>query len=194
MKADLQRQWRQLRQQWQANPRLRILAAVVAAILLFSVLQNLHQMQSQARQETQRQWQRLQDVRQLSQEQHWQEYAEHSEAALQQLQQQLWHADSEGQAQAQLRDLLQQSLNRHGLSAVRINVTSLPDEQGEFLQVRADLNGDYQPGAWQDFLYELTRHKPRLMIESDNINRTNENRNLYRLGLHAWFVFSEDES
>lgn len=191
MKADLQRQWRQVRQQWQANPRLRVLAAVVAAILLFSVLQALHQQQSQARQEAQRQWQRLQDVRQLSQEQHWQEYAQHSEAALQRLQQQLWRAASEGQAQAQLRDLLQQALNRHGLSSVRINITSLLDEQGELLQVRADLNGDYLPGAWQDFLHELAHHSPRLIIEHDGINRTNARRNLYRLGLHAWFVIGE---
>lgn len=192
MKADLQRQWRQLQQQWHANPRLRILAAVVVAILLFSVLQHLHQQQGQARQEAQRQWQRLQDVRQLSQEQHWHAYAEQSQAALQQLRQQLWHAASEGQAQAQLRDRLQQALNRHGLSAIRINITSLPDEQGELLQVRADLNGDYQPGAWQDLVHELAQHTPRLIIEHDSVNRTNARRNLYRLGLHAWFVIGEE--
>lgn len=192
MKTDLQRQWRQLRQQWQANPRLRILAAVVVAILLFSVLQHLQQQQNQARQEAQRQWRRLQDVQQISQEQHWHEYAEHSQSALQQLRQQLWHAASEGQAQAQLRDLLQQALNRHGLSAIRINITSLPDEQGELLQVRADLNGDYQPGVWQDLLYELGHHVPRLIIEHDSVNRTNTRRNLYRLGLHAWFVIGEE--
>lgn len=192
MKADVQRQWRQLQQQWQANPRLRILAAVVVMILLFSVLQHLHQMQGQARQEAQRQWQRLGDVQQLSQEQHWHEHAEQAQAALLQLRQQLWHAASEGQAQAQLRDLLQQALNRHGLSAIRINVTSLPNEQGDLLQVRADVNGDYKPGAWQDLVYDLAQHTPRLIIEHDSVNRTNARRHLYRLGLHAWFVIGEE--
>ncbi|MGN5519556.1 GspMb/PilO family protein [Halopseudomonas sp. Lyrl_26] len=192
MKTDLQRQWRQLRQQWQANPRLRLLAAVVVLILLFSVLQHLHQIQSQARQDAQRQWQRLGDVQQLSQEQHWQQHAEQTQAALQELKQQLWHAASEGQAQAQLRDLLQQALNRHGLSAIRINVTSLLNEQGDLLQVRADVNGDYQPGAWQDLMHDLAQHTPRLIIEHDSVNRTNARRHLYRIGLHAWFIIGEE--
>ena len=188
MKADMQRQWQQVRQQWRDNARLRVLAAVVVAILLFSFLQHLHQLQSEAKQDALRQWQRLQDVTQLSRESHWQEYAEQSEGALAQLQARLWHAESEGQAQAQLRDLLQQMLSKHGLTAMRINITSLPDEDSGLVQVRADLNGDYLPGAWQDFVFELSRHSPAVVIEHDSVNRTNAARNLYRLGLHAWFV------
>lgn len=66
MKSELHHQWQQLRRQWQANPRLRVLGAVVALILLFSLLQNLYLVQSKAQQESVRQWQRLQEVRQLS--------------------------------------------------------------------------------------------------------------------------------
>src|SRR5690554_7138859 len=76
MKADLQQQWQQARQQWQSNPRLRLLAGVVVLILIVSVLQGLHQTQVEARQQARQQWQRLQDVRQLSQESHWHDYAE----------------------------------------------------------------------------------------------------------------------
>src|SRR5690606_228306 len=104
VKADMQRQWQQVRQQWRDNARLRVLAAVVVAILLFSFLQHLHQLQSEAKQDALRQWQRLQDVTQLSRESHWQEYAEQSEGEMEQLHARLWHAESEGQAQAQLRD------------------------------------------------------------------------------------------
>lgn len=192
MKADLQQQWQHLRQQWQDNPRLRILAAVVALILLFSLLQSLYQLQNQARQDSLRQWQRLQDVRQLSQEHHWQDYAAHTTQALQQLEQQLWHAVSEGQAQAKLRDVLQQALNRNGLQAIRINITSLPTEDGDLLQVRADLSGDYFAGPWHDFIHELTTQPSAILIEYDDINRTNKRRNHYRLGLHAWFVLDEE--
>lgn len=191
MRTDLYRQWLELRQQWYANPRLRILAAVVIVIMLISGLQGLQQLQRQAKQEAYRQWQRLEDVRQLSQEGHWQGYAQHATQVLQQLQQQLWHADSEGQAQAKLRDTLQQALNRNGLQALRINITSLPSSEMSLLQVRADLSGDYLPTAWQNFIHELSVHQPKLIIEHDGINRINAKRNLYRLSLHGWFVIGE---
>lgn len=192
MKAELQHQWQHLRQQWHDNPRLRILAAVVVLILLLSLLQSLYQLQSKAQQDSLNQWQRLQEVRQLSQEQHWQDYAVHATQALEQLEQQLWHAASEGQAQAKLRDVLQQALNRNGLEAGRINITSLPAEDGELLQVRAELSGDYLPGAWQEFIHELTRQQTAILIEYDSINRTDQRRNHYRIGLHAWFVLGDD--
>lgn len=192
MKADLQRQWQQIRQQWHDNPRLRIMAAVVVVILLVSLLQSLHQLQSAARQDSQRHWQRLQDVRQLSEEHYWQDYAMHTSEAMQQLEQQLWHAASEGQAQAQLRDVLQQALNQHGLKAARINITSLPTDDGDLLQVRADLSGDYHAGPWHEFIHTLVSHPHAILIEQDSINRTNRRRNHYRLGLHAWFVLGEE--
>lgn len=192
MKADLHKQWQHMRQQWQDNPRLRILAAVVVVILLVSLLQSLHQLQGKARQDSQRQWQRLQDVRQLSQEHHWQDYAAHTTQALNQLEQRLWHAASEGQAQAQLRDVLQQTLNRHGLKADRINITSLPTDDGELLQVRADVSGDYHAGPWQEFVHEVSTRQPAIFIEHDSINRSNPRRNHYRIGLHAWFVLGEE--
>lgn len=192
MKSELHHQWQQLRRQWQANPRLRVLGAVVALILLFSLLQNLYLVQSKAQQESVRQWQRLQEVRQLSQEQHWQDYAVQAAQALERLEQQLWHAESEGQAQAKLRDVLQQALTRNGLEASRVNITSLPAEEGSLLQVRAELSGDYLPGAWQEFVHDVTHQNTAILIEFDNINRTNKRRNHYRLGLHAWFVLGED--
>lgn len=192
MKTELHHQWHQLRRQWNANPRLRILAAVVALILLFSLLQNLYQLQNKAQQESLRQLQRLQEVRQLSQEQHWQDYAVQAAQALERLEQQLWHAQSEGQAQAKLRDVLQQALTRNGLEASRVNITSLPAEEGSLLQVRAELSGDYLPGAWQEFVHDVTHQNTAILIEFDNINRTNKRRNHYRLGLHAWFVLGED--
>lgn len=192
MKSELHQQWQQLRRQWQANPRLRVLGAVVALILLFSLLQNLYLVQSKAQQESVRQWQRLQEVRQLSQEQHWQDYAVQAAQALERLEQQLWHAESEGQAQAKLRDVLQQALTRNGLEASRINITSLPTDEAGLLQVRAELSGDYLPGAWQEFVHDVTHQDTAILIEFDNINRTNKRRNHYRLGLHAWFVLRED--
>lgn len=193
MKADLQQQWQQARQQWQSNPRLRLLAGVVVLILIISVLQGLHQTQVEARQQARQQWQRLQDVRQLSQESHWHDYAEHAQQAHAALQQQLWQADSDGQAQAKLRDIIQQALKQNGLAAQRVNVTSLPAEREGWLQVRADINGEYLPGAWQDFLYQLSQHQPRLIIEQESVNRSNR-RPQFRLGLHAWFVISGEES
>lgn len=187
MGLKLQQQWQQLQQQWQANPRLRVLAAVVVLILLISLLQSFQQWQNQAKQESQRHWQRLQDVKQLSQESYWHQHALEAQQALQQLEQKLWHADSEGQAQAKFRDVLQQALNRHGLSSNRISLTSIPTDDGRLLQVRANLAGDYQAGPWQEFVFDVTHQYPAIYVENDSINRTNQRRNSYRLSMHAWF-------
>ena len=185
--------WQQLQEQWQSNPRLRLLLAVVAVILLIALLQHLHQAQHDAHTEAQKQWQRLSDVQQLSAVEYWAERAEQSQQAAESLNTYIWRAASEGQAQAQLRDVLQRYLNEHGLETIRINISAVPSDTIGVLQVRADLSGTYLPGAWQDFVYSLLRHRPQILIEHDSVNRTNTKRNLYGLSVHAWFTI-EGES
>ena len=113
--------WRQLQEQWQSNPRLRILLGVVVFILVVTLLQALHQARHNAYLEAQKQWQRLGDVQQLSSVEHWAQRAEQGQQALDALNKHIWRASSEGQAQAQLRDVLQRYLNEHGLDTIRIN-------------------------------------------------------------------------
>lgn len=184
--------WQQLQEQWQGNPRLRLLLAAVAVILVVALLQNLHQAQQNAHAEAQKQWQKLGDVQQLSAVEHWAGRAESGQQAVETLNKHIWQASSEGQAQAQLRDVLQRYLNEQGLDTLRINVTAVPSDTIGLLQVRADLSGTYVPGAWQDFVYSLLEHRPQILIEHDSVNRTNSNRNLYRLSVHAWFTISEE--
>ena len=184
--------WRQLQEQWQSNPRLRILLGVVVFILVVTLLQALHQARHNAYLEAQKQWQRLGDVQQLSSVEHWAQRAEQGQQVLDSLNQHIWQASSEGQAQAQLRDVLQRYLNEHGLDTIRINVTAVPSDTVGFLQVRADLSGTYLPGAWQDFVYSLLKYRPQILIEHDSVNRTNANRNIYRLSVHAWFIIRDE--
>ncbi len=184
--------WQQLQEQWHSNMRLRILLGVVALIVVVTMLQSLHQAQHSAYLEAQKQWQRLGDVQQLSSVEHWAQRAEQGQQVLDSLNQHIWQASSEGQAQAQLRDVLQRYLNEHGLDTIRINVTAVPSDTVGFFQVRADLSGTYLPGAWQDFVYSLLQYRPQILIEHDSVNRTNANRNIYRLSVHAWFIISEE--
>lgn len=185
--------WRQLQEQWQSNPRLRILSACVAAILVFAMLQSLHQAREDARNEAQKQWQRLGDVKQLSAVEYWAERAEQGQQVIESLQKNIWQASSEGQAQAQLRDVLQRYLKEQGLEVTRMNVTAVPSDNVGLLQIRADISGTYIAGAWQDFVQRILEHRPQILIEHDSVNRTNANRSLYQLSVHAWFTI-EDET
>lgn len=184
--------WQQLQEQWRSNPRLRMLLAAVAAILLFSVLQNLHQARQDARMEAQKQWQRLGDVQQLSAVEYWAERAEQGQEIVESLHSHIWKASSEGQAQAQLRDVLQRYLKEQGLDVTRMNVTAVPSDSVDLLQIRAEISGTYVPGAWQDFVYRVLEHRPKVLIEHDSVNRANKNRSLYRLSVHAWFTIKEE--
>lgn len=188
----MKEQWQQLQEQWRSNPRLRILLAAVAAILMFAVLQSLHQARQDARAEAQKQWQRLGDVKQLSAVEYWAERAEQGQAVVGSLQKHIWQASSEGQAQAQLRDVLQRYLKEQGLEVTRMNVTAVPSDSVGMLQIRADISGTYIPGAWQNFVYRLLEYRPQILIEHDSVNRTNKNRSLYQLSVHAWFTIQEE--
>jgi hypothetical protein len=178
----------QLQQEWQTNKRLQIIAGAAALLFIIWVHVQLDNWRDARATSAHAAQVRLMDMRQVAGEHFWPERAAEAEAAAQSARQQLWQARSEGEAQALLRDWLEQQARTQGLAITRINVDVETVRTGaRYRAVRADIQGTYTPGAWQEFLEVISTHTPRLVVEFEQLNITSARNQRYRLTVAAWF-------
>lgn len=194
MKKNLQ--WQQTRaqiqQEWQTNKRLQLIAGAAALLFIIWVHVQLDNWREARATSAHAAQVRLMDMRQVAREHFWPERAAEAEAAAQSARQQLWQARSEGEAQARLRDWLEQQARAQGLAITRMNVDVETARTGSrYRAVRADIQGAYTPGAWQEFLEVVSSHTPRLGVEFEQLNITSARNQRYRLTIAAWFDIRE---
>ncbi len=174
--------------EWKANARLRIGALVVVSIVLLSFLQWLDGWREERMQAAAVAMQEASDLKLVASQGEWVGRAESAANAYALLQKRLWLVASDGAAQAAVRDLLQAEARAVGLKIQRVTVRSLPSEGKQpFTAVRVEVEGEYKPLAWQQFVSAIEAHEPTVIIESDRIDRSNSPIERYRLNATAWY-------
>ncbi|MFA7555319.1 MAG: hypothetical protein WCY88_13795 [Spongiibacteraceae bacterium] len=187
----LQKQYQELRTQvlseWRSSKRLQLI--VVASAVLFIAFGHvqLERWRAAAEEQAKRTMMELNDTRLAAREKAWPKRAEEAGKVLEQVRQQLWSANTEGEAQAALRDWLQAQASASGVKINQMTVdvgATLPN--GSTLSpVRADIRGEYEAGAWQNMLSNIEKNVPSIIVEFEQIDVSRRSR--YRLGLLAWF-------
>lgn len=183
-----------MRIEWRANRRLRLGSLAVALILLFSFVQWLSDWREGRLQMAAVAMREADDLRLVASQGEWAARAESAASAHGQLRQRLWVVASDGAAQAAVRDLLQAEARTAGLKIQRVTVRSMTAGRDQlFASVRAEVQGEYQPLAWQRFVLAIEEHEPTVIIESDRIDRSNPPRERYRLNVTAWYRLESPE-
>lgn len=177
-----------MRGEWHANQRLRIGALGIALILLFSLLQALDDWREGQMLSAGVAMQEANDLKLVASQGEWVERAESAVSAHASLRRRLWLVASEGAAQAAIRDLMQAEARAAGLKIQRVTVSNVPTGRDQSVAVvRAEVEGEYRPLAWQRFVLGIETHNPTVIIESDRIDRSNPPRERYRLNVTAWY-------
>ncbi|RRV36250.1 hypothetical protein EGI94_03770 [Stutzerimonas stutzeri] len=167
---------------------------LIGLILLFSIVQQLDAWREERMQASIVAMREANDLELLASQRQWLERAESAANAHSQLGKRLWVVPSDGAAQAAVRDLLQAEALAAGLPVQRVTVRSVAAGRDQsFAAVRAEVQGDYEPLAWQQFVFALERHEPSVIIESDRIDRSNAQRERYRLNVTAWYRLGPPE-
>lgn len=183
-----------VRAEWMGNVRLRLGALAIASILLLSLLQWLDDWREGRMQLAAVAMQEADDLKLVASQGEWLERAESAANAHNLLRKRLWTAVSDGAAQAVVRDLLQAEARTVGLKVQRVTVRSLPSGNGQlFTAVRVEVEGEYQPLAWQRFVSAIEAHEPTVVIESDRIDRSNSPLERYRLNATVWYRLEAPE-
>ena len=184
----------QVRDEWGTNKRLQKITWV--SVLLFAVWSwvQLDEWRQSLAADAQAVSLKLQDARLASNEARWPERAAKAVGALENAKNDVWRARTEGEAEARLRDWLEQQARKNGVVIGRVTVSlDVPPRGMDVYPVRAELQGSYRAGAWQDFLGSLRKHRPKVVLEYDEINFANPRRPKYRANITAWFDLSSQK-
>ena len=115
----------------------------------------------------------------------WPEKAESAGALVNESERLFWVANSEGEAQAKVRDHVRLVSRTVGLDIDRINVDILPLDARGYHRVHVDMRGSYEAGKWHDFVNGVVAARPTMIIESEQLDlRRTPGR--YRVGVIAW--------
>lgn len=178
----------QVRDEWQSNKRLQVIAAISAVLFVVWCSVQLEAWRSVNKTDARAAFEELQDIKLATDEQRWPSRALAAQAQLAAVQKWLWSASSEGEAQAGLRDWLELQARNNGviIDTLTIDVGKAP--RGMKLRpVRAELRGQYKVGAWQQFIHAITTATPVVVVESDELNFSRPKKPLYRIAVTAWF-------
>lgn len=174
--------------EWEANPRLKLGAALIALIVVIGLHQSLDGWRQAQADAAYSAAQELRDLQQTANEQQWPERAKKITAEYEQLKSRLWPASSDGAVQAAVRDFIQAEARKQSVDIQRINLRSIaPPRDSQYSSVRIELQGSYQPLTWQSFIAALEQHRPSLVIESERIDRSLPQRPRYQLSITAWY-------
>ena len=178
----------QANQEWQTNKRLQyttVLSAILFGLWCFVQLESFRQKSESSARAA---FTKLQDVSQTAKEKRWPDRAVESVEALAVIRQKLWHAGSEGEAQATLRDWLEQQARNERLVIDRITVELGESPQNVSVRpVQAEFQGVYEVGVWQRFMQRISTHKPSIVVEYEEINFNNPRKLKYKVNVTAWF-------
>ena len=191
---DWQEQWQKTKVEWQENRRLQVIVFVALAILVFWIHIQLNHWRV-AKQAAAYTAERTYNETQLAaKEKSWVERSKAANEVLAQLNARLWRASSEGEAQALLRDWIDSEARKAGLVITRSTLAIGEAMPGTQLRpVRADIQGKYVAGAWQQLLLSIRDNKHLITVDYEQLNVTTEKNQLYRLNLTAWFQLTSNE-
>lgn len=191
---DWQEQWQKTKVEWQENRRLQVIVFVALAILVFWIHLQLNHWRV-AKQAAAYTAERTYNETQLAaKEKSWIERSKAANEVLAQLNARLWRASSEGEAQALLRDWIDSEARKAGLVITRSTLAIGEAMPGTQLRpVRADIQGKYVAGAWQQLLLSIRDNKHLITVDYEQLNVTTEKNQLYRLNLTAWFQLTSNE-
>jgi hypothetical protein len=169
----LQPLWMQLREQWQANQRLRWLVWSVVYIVLFYVglvLNDWRQLHNEAVAQLQRTSVKLDQLQHQTQ---WSERWQHEQVVGEKLRAKLWEAQSDNLAEADLQNFLRKIMTGHGMQNYRPRLA--PTERvslgGEsVIKVTAEVSGVVAVGQIDHLMKALADNPKSLSIERFNYN------------------------
>jgi hypothetical protein len=191
MMASLKPQWKQVQAEWQANKRLQLISIVALVLFILWTHTQLDNWRAAKKNEAIAAYARYQDTLAVAKEDAWINRAKEAGLHLQQMQTKLWVATSEGEAEAKLRDWLQQQARTFDLPITRISVEVGVASRGErYRPVHVDIQGVYKAGAWQQMLQSINASTPPVIVDFEQLNIANSQNLFYRLNLTAWFVIN----
>jgi hypothetical protein len=143
-----------LRDDWQRNPRLRLGAGLVLAILVLWALLAADDALSAQRESLSRLRVERDRLQQLQKEVHWPEQRDALRLLDAHWRGRSWKAASEGRMQAQFQDWLRAQLQASGVKPRELNVAVLADE-GPLQRLRARASGEVNPLNVHELLLRL---------------------------------------
>ncbi len=147
---------RQLQAEWESNRRLRIGLLAIWGLLLLYLLLVLSDAAAAARSDLVEVDKRRDRLQAIQAQQYWLERADRSQAALRELQVTFPVVATSGRAGAQVRSLLQQTIQEAGARKLRLDVQEpRPLRDGELWQVSATVQGVVEGVIARDFLADL---------------------------------------
>lgn len=189
--TSLKLQWKQLQLEWQSNKRLQLISIVAFVLFILWIHTQLDSWRAAKKNEAIAAYARYQDTLAVAKEDAWISRAKEAGLRLQQVQTKLWVAGSEGEAEAKLRDWLQQQARTLDLPITRISVEVGVASKGELYRpVHVDIQGGYKAGAWQLMLQTINDSAPPVIVDLEQLNIANPQNLFYRLNLTAWFVIN----
>ncbi|WP_039915857.1 hypothetical protein [Cellvibrio mixtus] len=188
----LAQQWQQIKQQWHTNRRLQAASFIALGLFVLWIHARLDDWRLAKKEDAKVALNMYLDTQAVAREHEWIERAKTSDVALQQMRTKLWHASSEGEAEAQLRDWIQKIAKESGLGITRITLEVSPPPRGfTWYAVRADLQGTYVAGAWQRMLNAMATNTPPVLVDYEQLNLVTSTNLFYRINVTAWFVIKE---
>jgi|GEM_PF-1020572 len=187
--AKVRQVWLQAQQEWQSNKRLQVISIIACILIVFWIHSKLNDWRLTKQADARVALTAYQDTQAVARENEWLERATTADAALKNMRTKLWHATSEGEAEAKLRDWLQKLAKDSGITIDRISVQVAAAPRGFIWRpVHADIQGKYQAGAWQLMLDKMGKNNPPVIVDFEQLNIASENNLFYRLNVTAWFT------
>ena len=149
------------------NLRLRLAAWAVVGLLLFYWLLVRADDARLAYRDYASAAERLQRAQAMLTRENWTQRLHELRAANRALEGELWSAETEAQAQAQLRAVLDDIVSRSGLRELRVQSglsRQLPEAPGIW-RVQAQLTGRYDPGAELEVVHAVATHAKKLVVD-----------------------------
>lgn len=185
---DWQEQWHKTKIEWRDNRRLQVIVFVALAIFILWLHIQLNDWRLAKRSAAYSAERGYNETQLAVREKSWIDRSKAADRELARLNSRVWRASSEGEAQALFRDWLDSEARQAGLAITRSNLAIGEAMPGTQLRpVRADIQGRYVAGAWQQLLLKIRDNERVITVDYEQLNVTTDRNQLYRLNLTAWF-------
>ncbi len=178
----------QLTNELRQNPRLRIGLGIIVALLLTYGLSRLHVYEKQLQQNYQEVTGRWQQLKEVAGQTQWANHAQQAVVLREQLEQQLWQANTKGMAQAVLQTWLQEEIFFAQIkdAGLKMQTTLSVPKYPNLWQISAELQADFEPKTLQKLLLAIEGYEKLTVVERLEIRYASRSR--MTLGVTAYFL------
>lgn len=178
----------QLTNELRQNPRLRIGLGIIVALLLTYGLSRLHVYEKQLQQNYQEVTGRWQQLKEVAGQTQWANHAQQAVALREQLEQQLWQANTKGMAQAVLQTWLQEEIFFAQIkdAGLKMQTTLSVPKYPNLWQISAESQADFEPKTLQKLLLAIEGYEKLTVVERLEIRYASRSR--MTLGVTAYFL------